>query len=395
MSPRRSRLLVATTVPTTAWTLMRGQLQYLQRNGFDVVLVSSPGPLLDQTGRREGVEVRGVPMAREPSPKADLVAAWRLFRLLSVEHFDICYAGTPKAGLLAGLAGAVAHTRTRIYVLQGLRLETESGWRRVVLWLTEWITIHVAHHVVVVSPSLRDRARALRLLGKSRDVVLGRGASNGVDVDKLAPTRENEALGAAIRSALSIPEDAFIFGFVGRLTVDKGIDELIAAFARVQRQRPDAWLLVVGAEELGGLPARTRASLVQLQNARFTGWVDDTTPAYHAMNCLVLPTYREGLPNVSLEAAAAGKPVIATSATGAVDSIVDGKTGLLVQPRSADDLTAAMTRIAAHPEWAQAMGEAGKRFVRHTYANEIVWRALLDFLVTVTAVAPSQSTTSL
>lgn len=389
MSARRRRLLVATTIPATAWTIMRGQLQYLQRNGFDVVLVSSPGPLLDKTGRREGVEVRAVPMEREPSPKADLIAAWRLLRLVWVERVDISYVGTPKAGLLVGLAAAAARTRTRVYVLVGLRLETEFGWRRAVLWLAEWITIHAAHHVVVVSPSLRDRAQALRLLGKSRGVVLGRGASNGVDVEALAPTPENQARGAAMRTALGIPQSAFVFGFVGRLTVDKGIDELAEAFGRVQREQPGAWLLLAGAEELAGLPARVRTSLLQLLNVRFTGWLDDTTPVYHAMNCLVLPTYREGFPNVALEAAAAGRPVITTSATGAVDSIIDGETGVLVRPRSTDDLAATMTQMATHRGPARAMGEAGRRFVTQTYTNEIVWRALVDFLGTASGTLAS------
>ncbi|MGI8415395.1 MAG: glycosyltransferase family 4 protein [Nakamurella sp.] len=374
------RLLVATTIPETAWTIMRGQLQHLQRSGFDVVLVSSPGRRLEQTGQREGIDVRAVPMRRELSPMADLIALWRLFRLLRAEPVDISYVCTPKAALLAGLAAAAVGTRTRIYALWGLRLETEHGWRRAILWVSEWISIHTAHHVIAVSPSLLDRARQLRLLGKRRGVVLARGASNGVDVDALVPTCPHRSDGAHLRDELGIPEGDFVFGFVGRMTVDKGISELLGAFAVVQDQHPDVWLVIAGAEELAGLPEPIRRQLTQLRNVRLTGWIEDAAPVYQAIDCLVLPSYREGFPNVPLEAAAAGRPVITTSVTGAVDSIIPNQTGLLVKPRSASDLAAAMKHLAGHREQARQMGEAGRRFVVQHYTNQIVWRALTDFL---------------
>lgn len=380
MTAARPRLLVATTIPETAWTIMRGQLAHLQGHGFDVVLLTSPGPLLEQIGRREGIAVSAIPMRRELSPKADLIVLWRLFRLLRAEPVDISYVGTPKAALLVGLATAAVNTRTRICLLRGLRLETEHGWRRAILWMCEWITLRTAHHVIVVSPSLRDRARQLHLLGKRQGVVLGRGASNGVDLDALAPTRPARARGANLRTAFKIPEHGFVFGFVGRLTADKGISELVDAFALVQHRYPDVWLLIAGAEELTGLPSPLRDKLKTLTNVRFTGWLEDAVPVYHAIDCLVLPTYREGFPNVPLEAAAAGRPVITTSATGAVDSIIPDQTGLLVEPRSASELGAAMAHLADHRDEAQAMGEAGRRFVAQHYTNKIIWRALTDFL---------------
>lgn len=380
MTAARLRLLVATTIPETAWTIMRGQLKYLHSNGFDVVLVSSPGLRLDQTGQREGIDIRGVPMRRELSPRADLIALWRLFRLLRAEPVDVSYIGTPKAALLTGLAAAAVGTRTRIYLLRGLRLETERGWRWVILWICEWITIRTAHQVIAVSPSLRNRARQLHLLSKRQGVVLGRGASNGVDVDSLAPTVHHRMQGANLRSAMGIGENNFVFGFVGRLTLDKGISELLDAFALVQRKHPDICLVLAGAEELTGLPVAVRDKLRSLRNVRFTGWMENTVPLYQAVDCLVLPTYREGFPNVPLEAAAAGRPVITTSATGAVDSIIASQTGLIVEPRSVDSLAAAMNQLASNRGQAEAMGEAGRRFVAENYTHQIIWRQLTDFL---------------
>ncbi len=370
------RLVVATTVPVTAWTLMRGQLWYLREHGFDVVLVSSPGELLDATGRREGVRTRAVPMAREVRPLTDLHALGLLIRTFRAERPDVSLVSTPKAGLLAGLVAFVTRVPLRIYLLRGLRLETARPAQRRVLWLMEWISLHVAHDVIAVSPSLLRRARELRLIGRGRGVVLGRGASNGVDLERFATTAARQAAGLALRRRLGIPDDAFVFGFVGRMSLDKGLAELADAFARVTAACSTAWLMIVGEED--GAAVSTR--LLSLDRVRSTGWLTEPDTAYHAMDALVLPTHREGFPNACLEAAAAGKPVITTTATGAVDSVVDGVSGILVPPRNADALCAALCRLATDRHCAVSMGRAGIDFVSRHYSNDIVWRDLTEFI---------------
>jgi len=380
MTTPGTRLLVATTIPETAWTIMRGQLRFLREAGFAVTLVTAPGPRLADTGRREGVPVRAVAMDRELSPRSDWLALLRLVRLVRQLRPQVSYVGTPKAGLLVGLATMLARTPRRVYLLRGLRLETEGGWRRAILWLAEWVSIRCAHEVLVVSPSLLSRARQLRLLNRSAGVVAGRGASNGVDLQAFAPAPQLIAAGAQVRAELGIPPRAYVFGFVGRLTIDKGVLELIEAFSQVQAERPDSWLLVAGAPELRGLPEPTRHALDRLPHVRFTGWREDTAAIYQAIDCLVLPTHREGFPNVPLEAGAAGKPVITTTATGAVDSILDGETGLLVPVGSPTGLAAAMFRLAGDPALGLAMGQAGRNFVTEFYSNRTVWKELLEFL---------------
>src|SRR5262249_30666447 len=139
-------------------------------------------------------------------------------------------------------AAALCRVRVRVYMLLGLRLETATGMSRAVLWAAEWAAVHAAQHVVGVSPSLLARARALRLLGRRRGEVLGRGSSNGVDVDRFATTPAALAAAAGARRRFGIPDGAFVFGFVGRLTVDKGVGELAAAFGRVAQRHADAWL---------------------------------------------------------------------------------------------------------------------------------------------------------
>lgn len=372
--------MIVTTVPVTAWTVMCGKLRFLNENGFDVVLVSSPAQELGRTAEREGVRAVGVPMSRQIRPSADAVSLVRLFRLMRAERPHVLLAGTPKAGLLAGLAAALSRVPVRVYMMLGLRLETATGATRGLLWLAEWVSTHAVHQVVVVSPSLLARARRLGLLRGGRGVVLGRGAGNGVDIDRFAATPETAAGAAAARRELGIGAGAFVFGFVGRLAVDKGLRELAAAFGRVSARNPDAWLLVVGGEDPGGLPTDVRSALVAQPRVRCTGWLADPTAAYHIMDALVLPTYREGFPNVPLEAAAAGKPVITTTATGAVDSVLHEVTGLLVRPRDADALAHAMARLIGDREGAREMGARGRRRACRDFSNQVVWANVERFI---------------
>ena len=359
---------------------MRGQLGYLAAHGFDVVLISAPGELLDATGTREGVRVRAVPMEREIHPGADVRSLFRMVKAYRAERPEISMVSTPKAGLIAGLAAWVTRVPRRIYMLRGLRLETVSGPKRWLLWLLEWIAMHLAHDVIVVSPSLLARSRELRLLGSRRGTVLGLGASNGVDLQRFAPTLQRLAAGREIRAALGIPADDFVFGFVGRLTVDKGIVELVEAFVQVAKTECSVWLLVIGGPDQRGVPDRVTALLENHGRVKYTGWLTEPDAAYFALDALVLPTYREGFPNAPIEAAAASLPVITTTATGAIDSVVHGVTGLLVSPRDSPALRTAMEMLVGDRAKAKSMGKAGRKFVTENFGNDAVWANLLNFV---------------
>lgn len=351
---------------------MRGSLRHLNDNGFAVTLVSSPGDYLDRTAAREGVRAVGVPMQRDIHPYADLRSLFQLYRLFRAERPAIVLAGTPKAGLLGTVAALLARVPVRVYVLMGLRLETERGLKKWILWVLEWLAMRSATRVVVVSHSLLAWVRRLRLLRQRQGVVLGPGTANGVDLTRFA-----DSDGGA-RARLGVPADAFVFGFVGRLTEDKGVRELTRAFADLDR---DAWLLVVGNDEGARVPDLPR--LVR------TGWLDDPVDPYHAMDALVLPTYREGFPTAPLEAAAAGKPTITTTATGAIDSVIGAYTGLLVPPRDVVALRDAMRRLVDDRERTAAFGARAREWVAG-FAAEKIWAHLTAFLAgELSAVRPS------
>lgn len=378
LGDRPPRIVYAVTSPRVSWWLQRGQLAFVRLSGADVHLVSSPEPLLEATAEREGVAWHAVPMAREIAPAADLralAALWRLFRRLRP---DLVNVSTPKAGLVGGLAALLAGVPARVYVLRGLRLETTRGLLRVVLWLAERAACGSASVVVCVSPSLRERALALRLVRPGKARVIGAGSSNGVEVERFAPSPGLLARAERLRGELGLEQGGPVVGFVGRFTRDKGMVELAEAFQRVRARIPSARLLLVGDYEEGDpVPEATRRQLEGPGVVR-AGWVADTSPYFHLCDVVALPTHREGFPNTAVEAAAAGKPVVTTDATGARDAVVHGETGLVVPTGDAAALAAALEWLLEDPAWARSLGQRGRELAIERYRPESVWQGLLS-----------------
>jgi len=374
---RPPRIVYAVTHPMTARYLLTGQLDHLRRAGFEPHLVASPGPELDEVARRERVAVHPVPMEREMSPGADALALARLVALFRRLRPDLVNAGTPKAGLLAIVAARLARVPVRVYTLRGLRLETASGPLRRVLATTERIAAGSAHRVVCVSESLRCRAVALGLVPADKTTVLADGSSNGVDPDRF---RRDAAETEILRRRLGIPGGVPVVGFVGRLTRDKGVEELAGAyFGPVLDARPDARLLLVGGFESGDpVPETAAARLREDPRVVVAGFVGDAAPYYPLMDVLAFPSRREGFPNVPLEAAAAGRPVAGFAATGTVDAVVDGVTGTLVPVGDPTALAQAVTAYFENPELARRHGAAGRERVERRFRSERVWEAWAD-----------------
>jgi lipopolysaccharide/colanic/teichoic acid biosynthesis glycosyltransferase len=378
------RVITVVTAATSAWTLLRGQLLWLHKQGHHVTLVTSPGDVFAATLEREGVDGVAVTMEREISPVKDLISLRQLISVFSREKPDVINVSTPKAGLLGGIAGVMTSVPVRIYTLRGLRMETSQGVKRSVLWFAEWIACACAHKVVCVSPSLRDRAIELRLVSPDKAVVLGGGSSNGVIAERFEPSPERKAHAQVIRQDLGIPLDSFVFGFVGRFTRDKGILELLEAFERVSDQFSQARLLLVGDFETGDpIPETAREQIERHPKIVRSGFVQDTAPYYHVLDVLVLPSHREGFPNVPLEAASAAKAVITTSATGARDAVIERVTGLVVSVGDSTSLASAMTQLLSQPELCIAYGTAGRERVLRDFTPEVIWLALQDLFTTL------------
>jgi lipopolysaccharide/colanic/teichoic acid biosynthesis glycosyltransferase len=372
----RPKLMYVMTA-SVSMGFLHGQVAYMVGNGWNVDIVSSSGPELDAM-RAEGGTPWVVPMDREIAPLKDIVSLWRLWQLFRRQRPDLVVAGTPKAGLLGSLAARLAGVPHVVYTIHGLRMETASGWKRYLLWVTEWLACHAAHHVRCVSPSLMARSIVLGLVRPEDCAVAGKGSSNGVNIKRWQRTSQAKLTVRQTRERLGIPLCAPVVGFVGRFTRDKGIAELYEAFTQLQRTYHDLRLLLVGDFEAGDPVPPALRTLIEADPAVIcTGFVADVETYYWTMDVLALPTYREGFPGAPLEAQAASIPVITTDATGAVDAIVDGVTGLRVPIGDVSALTAALDRLLANPELRTRMGQAGCSWVQQNFQREAVWKNLL------------------
>lgn len=364
---KRGRLLYSVTVPTST-SLLRGQLEWMRERGWDVHLVSSDGPELAEV-RAAGVTVHVIEMEREPSPLKDLKALAQWVRLLRGLRPEVLNLGTPKASLLGGLAGWLTRVPRRVNVVWGLRFEGFQGLKRRIFWAIERLTMATATHVLPISDSMLRVLRRERLVGGRRlQPLIGSGSSNGVDAEAIAAGADGRR--APMRAQLGIPAEAFVVGYVGRLVHDKGIHTLIDALRSLSGR--DIFCLVLGNEEQGGLAAQLESA----SNVVWAGYVDQPWGHLAAMDVLVLPTRREGFPNVVLEAASAGIPTITTRATGAVDSVIDGVTGRLIDVDDARGLASAIEELMADPQRRASMGEAARARARKEFAPEIIWRGL-------------------
>jgi len=364
---------------------LQGQLQYFQNKGFDVTVLSPKGRKGEwEVPRPEGIAFIEVPMKQEIAPLRDLASLWRLWRTMRALRPTVSNVGTPKAGFLGGCAAWLNRVPCRFYTLHGLRFETTKGLKRRILIYAERLACRFAHRVICVSQSVREKAVASGLTSRERTVVLGSGSCNGVDVLRFAATPEMMRRAAELRRQLGIPVRAPVVAFVGRLTRDKGIPELMEAFLQLGNRFPDLRLLLVGCFQDGDpLPVDTRRCVETHPHVIFGGAVQDTAPYYAIADVLVLPSHREGLPTVVLEAQAAGKPVIGASATGIVDVVVDGETGLLFPVGDVPALAEAMARLITDKGLANKLGLAGQEQVKRKFRQERIWEALYRAYFTV------------
>lgn len=368
--------------------VLAGRLRALRNAGFQVTVVSSPGEFLDRIAASEGVAQVALPIRRHIAPLADLLSLIRLYGLLRRLKPDLVEFSTPKAGLLGMLAAMLCGVPGRVYMLRGLRLETVSGLKRSFLLFCERLASACAHGVLCNSESLRMRALQLRIAPSAKLQLLGVGSSNGVDMERFAPGP------TSVRECLGIPADAPVVGFVGRLTRDKGLPELIQAFDMLSNRVPQLHLLLVGwfdqAED--AIDHKLRARIESHPRIHCTGFVADTAPYYRAMDVMVLPTLREGFPNVVLEAGATGIPVVTTESTGSRDSVLPEVTGLLIPPGYPEAICEAVLRLLRDPGLRARMGIAARAWVLEHYVEERVLALTAAYYLSLLKVTSHSST---
>ena len=378
---------------------LRGQLEYFQNRGFTVTVLC-PGRRSDEweVARPRNVTIYEVPMERQIAPFRDLVSLWRLWRAMRALRPAVTNVGTPKAGLLGGFAAWLNRVPCRFYTLHGLRFETTKGLKRLLLISAERLACRFAHRVVCVSHSVREKTLAAGLAQRDKLIIFGSGSCNGVDASRFEPNPQLIQRATALRGQLGILERATVILFVGRFTRDKGIPELVEAFVRLDGQFPELRLLLTGCFEAEDpLPAETQRKLVAHPHIILAGATSDMPSFYAAADIVALPSHREGLPTVILEAQAAGKPVVAASATGIVDVVSEGDTGLLFPVGDVAALAKALARVITDRALARKLALAGQEQVKREFGQERIWeqthRAYLETLQKSASCPQNQQTT--
>lgn len=357
----KKKLIRLTTIDLSLDKLLRGQLEFINHY-YHVIGVASDTGLLQNVSKREGIEVINVPMHREISLVDDIKSLCSLYKLFRTEHPNIVHANTPKGSLLAMTAAWMARVPFRVYTVTGLRYKGATGLFCWVLKTMERITCYFASHIIPEGQGVLQTLHADGITQKPLH-VLHYGNINGIDTNFFKP--------------LETPHknDKFTFVFIGRIVRDKGIHELVSCMRQI-----DCRLLLVGAfEEADPIDESDKQFLLSSQKVEYVGWQDDVRPYLAAADALVFPSYREGFPNVPIQAGSMERACIVTDINGCNEIIKDGLNGRIVKPHDTQALLTAMEWFISHPDDVRRMGKAARGIVTERYEQKDVWKALLNF----------------
>ncbi len=343
-----------------------GILQNLIQDGWDVHLVSNPGPVGKKllNGKAHTIE-----MSREISIGTDVKSLFNWVLLLRKIRPRVLIVGTPKASLLGVVAARIARVPRIVYVAHGLRSETVLGLKKKILVFLEYLTQLFAHQTLAVSHSLKKAIEDAHPRFKGRVQVLGYGSMNGVELDRFRVPSLEEKLSA--RNALNLPSKSVIVGFVGRINKDKGGDLLAALTKHEAFTRLRLHLLIIGELEDDDL----REAFIKLVNegqVTITGWIDFPEEPLAAVDVLLHPTQREGLGMSLLEAQAMGVPVLTNAVTGTVDAVTSGEGGFFADDDSVESWVSKIDLLVSDPKLRDRMGRAGRQFVSARFNRDDV-----------------------
>lgn len=354
------------------------QLNWFTAKGNKEFIVCSDSEELKKFSEEYIFDFRAIDVLRKISVTKDLEAVWKTAKYIREIKADVVTGHTPKGGLIAMLAAYITHVPVRIYFRHGLVYETSHGLKRSLLINIDRLASKLATKIVCVSPSVAKRSLEDKLNPDSKQVVLVNGTCNGIDterfyIDSLDKPKLND-----LRAKLGIKEVDFVIGFAGRLVRDKGIIELVRAYKAMRSVHPNVRLMLVGMLEIrDALPEDVVKVIQEDEGIIKTGYVGYAEIEYYyaLMNVFVLASYREGFPTSVLEASSMELPVITTRATGCIDSIIDGETGIFVNHDDKELLTA-LSSLYENEDKRRNMGVAGRQYVIDHFNQELVWKEI-------------------
>ena len=370
-------------MPLSLKVLLKGQLRFMASNGFDVKGVSSEGEELREVHENEGIVMEAINMSRKITPFQDLKSLWEMWNFLRKEKPQIVHTHTPKAGIIGMLAARLAGVPHRLHTVAGLPLMEATGIKRKILNFVEKLTYSSATRVYPNSKGLYDFILQNHFTQSNKLKIIANGSSNGINTTFFSPAQVSEIEKVALREKLNIHSDDFVFVFVGRIVSDKGINELIKAFSELQtvENKPAGikLLLVGGLEnDLDPLNPETLAEINQNKDIISVGFQQDVRSFFAIADALVFPSYREGFPNVVMQAGAMGLPSIVSDINGCNEIIVEGENGLIIPPKNVEKLKEKMLTLARDKNLYIKLKENSRRMIKNRYEQSMVWKALLE-----------------
>lgn len=373
-----SKIIRTSTVPVSLELFCKGLLQELSEE-YEVIAISSPGVSLNRIEAQEGVRTIPVLMQRKISPFQDLVALWKLTKIFHREKPDMVHSITPKAGLLSMMAGRIAGVPVRVHMFTGLIFPSARGFKRWLFSFCDKVTCWCATHILAEGEGVKNDLQAERITRK-KIRILGNGNLRGIDLKYYEVTNEIVAASSKIRDEINATDETFVFLFVGRIVADKGIELLVDVFEKIDAEGNDVRLLFVGElEKNHGLKAETVERISQSKHIYLSGWKNDIRPYYVASNALVFPSFREGFPNVVIEAGAMNLPSIVTDINGSREIIEHGVNGSVIPPKDAESLYREMKRFISERALLKKMGAAARPLVAERYEQGFVRSKLKEF----------------
>ena len=373
------KMVIMSTVPFSLATLTKGQPKYLS-SYFNVSLVTSNGDLNKLIEEQEGIIVDKIDMTRKMTPFQDLKSLWKLYRYFILTKPDIVYTFTPKAGLLGMIAAFVARVRVRVHNVVGMPLMEATGKKKKLLEFVEKSTYFFSTNLFCNSHGLKEYM--LNTLTKRDIKVIGEGSINGVDIDFFKDTFSLEDKDS-LRKKISIEEDDFVLVFVGRIVKDKGVNELINAFILLQKKYSFLKLLMVGdfEEELSPINDESKYFMENNSAIISVGFQEDIRAYLSISDLFLLPSYREGLPNVLIEAGSFGIPLMATNINGCNEIIINGENGILVKKKSVQSLIDEISKLIDNKELYNNLKKNVRESIIHRYEQKFFLEDLKNELL--------------
>lgn len=375
-------LLRITTVPISLDKLLGEQLRFMN-NHFKVTAISADEKQLQKVAEKYGVAYFHVELTRAITPIHDLKALWKLYRFIKKNKPEIVHTHTPKAGLIGMLAAKLAGIPIRIHTVAGLPLMEATGFKRIILNFVEKLTYHCANNIYPNSKGLQDYIIKEKFCNPSKLKIIGNGSSNGIDTQFFNNIHFDKEKNEELKLKLGIYNEDFVFIFVGRLVKDKGINELVVAFKEIQNSKhttQNPKLLLVGPfeEELDPLLPETLQEIEQNPNIITTGFQKDVRPYLAISNALAFPSYREGFPNVVMQAGAMELPSIVSDINGCNEIIVEGENGIIVPVKNVEKLKNAMVVMMNDKDYYNRLQSNSRSMIESRYDQSLVWKELLN-----------------